>query len=82
MNIKLTLSINDSVVKAAKKYASANKTSISQLLENYIIDLIYSDSKKYPSQIQELIGMAELHDIPKDYKMEKLAYLENKYLKG
>jgi hypothetical protein len=77
---KLTLSIRDSVIRAAKKYAGENGTSVSKLVEDYFIDLIYANPKVYPSEIQELIGIARVDEPPQDYKLEKLKYLEEKYL--
>ena len=80
MNTKLTLSLHASVIKAAKKYAKEHKTSVSQLVEDYFVDLIYSKPKSYSKEVQELIGIVNVEDPPTDYKLEKLKYLEEKYL--
>ena len=80
MQKKLILSIRDTVIRAAKKYARENGTSVSQLVEIYFIDLIYAKPRVYPSEIQELIGIARVDDPPEDYKLEKLKYLEEEYL--
>lgn len=36
MTSKLTLSVDSSVVEAAKRYAAASGTSVSRLVENYL----------------------------------------------
>ena len=81
MNTKLTLSLNKDVVLAAKKYAKAHQTSVSQIVENYFLDLIYSKPKKYPKIIEDMIGIAQVNEEEVDYKAAKLDYLTNKYLK-
>ncbi len=81
MNTKLTLSVDQRVVDAAKKYAKSHKTSVSKLVENYFLDLIYTKPKKYPKVIEEMIGVAEVEHPDYDYKAAKLEYLTNKYLK-
>lgn len=82
MSTKLTLSLDEVVIKAAKKYAKDHKTSISRLVEQYFLDLIYSKPKKrYPKELQDLIGVARIEDPEIEYKKEKLAYLSEKYLR-
>jgi hypothetical protein len=65
---KLTLSVDDKVIAAAKRYASAHDTSVSKMVENYL--RLYT--KKY--EIEELgpvtaslLGIAKGAD-PEDYK--------------
>ncbi len=80
MNTKLTLSVDRNVVRMAKKYARANGTSVSNLVENYFLDLIYPQTGKYSDEVQKLIGMAKVKNPPNNYKLEKLKYLEEEYL--
>lgn len=39
MDTKLTLKLNESVIKRAKKYSSDKKMSLSRLIENYLDSL-------------------------------------------
>lgn len=39
MDSKLTLKLNEGVIKRAKKYASRKNTSLSRLIENYLDSL-------------------------------------------
>ncbi|MEQ8473072.1 MAG: DUF6364 family protein [Marinoscillum sp.] len=52
MNTKLTLSMDEEVVKKAKKYARENGRSLSGLIESYLIGItsehIESDKKSTP----------------------------------
>lgn len=80
MNAKLTLSLNQTVIAAAKEFARANKTSVSHLVENYFTDLLYAKPRKFSKEVEELIGMGYIENPPEDLKKEKLAYLEEKYL--
>ena len=45
MNTKLTISIENEIIKEAKVFASKRKTSLSKLIENYFKTLI-SDQKE------------------------------------
>ena len=89
MKNKLTLRLDEEVIKKAKRYAKENNTSISKLLENYLKLLISRDKKHMAeepapnySSIEEFRGMLKVKN-PKsfDYKKEKAKYLSEKYLK-
>jgi len=70
------------VIAAAKEFAKANKTSVSQLVENYFKDLLYSKPRKYSPEVEELIGMAKMENPPVDYDDLKYKYLAKKYSKN
>ena len=46
MRKKLTLTIDESLIKKAKSYSKDNGTSLSQLIENYLITLIEGDTHR------------------------------------
>ncbi|MCX6228620.1 MAG: DUF6364 family protein [Bacteroidia bacterium] len=82
MNTKLTLTIEQEVIAKAKKYASNNERSLSDIIENYlkVITADHSYQKKeYPPIVQDLKGSFKA---PKDldYKKELSKRLAVKYL--
>ncbi len=82
MNRKLTLSVDDSIIKKAKAYAEDHNESLSQLVENYfrLLTAIRKNKENGISPlVKELMGTI---DVPEsfDYKKEKLEYLESRYL--
>lgn len=56
---KLTLSVDEKVVRGAKRYAAARGTSVSQLVERYL-DLLTRpfEAAKQPPVLQRLRGAA------------------------
>lgn len=82
MNTKLTLTIEHEVIAKAKKYASSNERSLSDIIENYlkVITTDHSyEQKEYPPIVQDLKGSFKA---PKDldYKKELSKRLAVKYL--
>ena len=73
MNAKLTLSLDDQVIAKAKMYAKVNKTSISQLVEHYLGEVVSEEEPQLTGIVAELAGI-----IP-DSKFDKAEYLEKKY---
>jgi len=82
MNKKLTLSVDDTVIRRAKEYAQEHQESLSELVENYF-RVITSEYKREKTAIsplvQELLGSVKVPD-DFDYEKEKLEYLEKKNL--
>lgn len=72
MNTKLTLSVNQSVVEEAKKYAKASGKSLSNIVEEYLKSLSnfeQPDKKKATLKIiKELKGSVKLPEDDKSYK--------------
>jgi len=70
MTAKLTLSIDDSVILVAKKYAKMNGKSLSHLIENYLIALSSTElsSENIDPNISKLMGVIEL---PEDFDYKK-----------
>ncbi len=82
-NVKLTLSLDETVIKAAKKWAQMNRTSLSKVFEDYLMDLLKrkSSSESYiDPRVRALRGIAKVEEPPADYKAAIIEYLEEKYL--
>lgn len=82
MDKKLTLSLNQSVIEKAKKYAKTNKTSLSKMIEAYFNSLtndsISENEIETTPLVESLCGIIKL---PKDfdYKEARGKYLREKY---
>ena len=70
MTTKLTLTIDDSVISVAKKYAKNNGKSLSDIVENYLMTLTTKESKDetISPRILKLMGTIEL---PEDFDYKK-----------
>ncbi|TDG35455.1 hypothetical protein EZJ43_12555 [Pedobacter changchengzhani] len=88
MNTKLTLTIDESVIKQAKDYAAKQGRSLSAVVENYLKAV--SKKEEIVKKEQELSPMLKsiLKDLPKvtlpadyDYKKELEKMREEKYQK-
>lgn len=78
---KLTLSINKQVIEAARKYAKKKNTSLSGLIENYLVSI--SKFAKTPEEdisplVKSLSGILKA-DKEGDYKKRHADFLANKY---
>jgi len=80
MTTKLTLTIDDSVIAVAKRYAKQKGKSLSDIVENYLMSLTSKENKEenISPRILKLMGVIEL---PKDfdYKKELTKGLSKKY---
>lgn len=81
MTTKLTLTIDDSVIKKAKNYARKNDRSLSNLVENYLKALI-SDEQTEEDITPITRTLRGAFKMPKklDYKKELSDRLTEKYL--
>lgn len=70
MTTKLTLTIEQDVIKIAKTYAHKNGRSLSELIENYLKTLVNKekDSKEISPKVKRLIGSVKL---PKNFDYKK-----------
>ncbi|MFY8108025.1 MAG: DUF6364 family protein [Bacteroidia bacterium] len=70
MNTKLTLTIEDSVISVAKKYAKNKGESLSHIVENYLKSLSTSEvsNKEISPRILKLKGSIKL---PEDFDYKK-----------
>jgi len=73
MDKKLTLSLDQGIIKKAKVYAKSNNTSLSKLIESYL-DALTRKTKRKPITplVESLSGVI---DLPADFD-EKEAYSE------
>ncbi len=80
MTTKLTLTIDDSVIAIAKKYAKQKRKSLSDIVENYLMSLTSKESKEeeISPRILNLMGVIKLAD-DFDYKKELTKGLVKKY---
>lgn len=80
MTTKLTLTIDDSVVTVAKKYAKDKGKSLSDIVENYLLTLTSKESKEesISPRILKLMGSIELPE-DFDYKKALTSGLTKKY---
>ena len=80
MTTKLTLTIDDSVIAIAKKYAKQNGKSLSDIVENYLMSLSSKGNteENISPSILKLMGSIELPD-NFDYTKELTKGLAKKY---
>lgn len=80
MTTKLTLTIDDSVISDAKKYAKNKGKSLSKIVENYLMTLTAKESKEetISPRILKFMGVIELHE-DFDYKKALTGGLTKKY---
>ena len=64
MDTKLTLSLDRSVIKAAKTYAKSNQISLSKLIESYLATLTNkkSASEEITPLVASLSGVIQITD--------------------
>ena len=82
MNTKLTLTIEDSIITKAKKYAKHKGRSLSDIIENYL-KVITKENSKTDIEITPLAkSLRGSFKAPKsfDYKKELSKSLSEKYL--
>ncbi len=80
MDTKLTLKLEQSVIEKAKDYAKRQKTSLSRLIENYLLDI--TDEEDIQEKITPLVrSLSGIIDLPNDYdhKKDYTDYLAKKY---
>lgn len=69
MQTRLTLRVDDELIRAAKRYARQNGTSLSRLVENYLRSLVIGQdfpSAKTPV-LQQLTGVLPLETSLDEY---------------
>ena len=78
---KLTLSIDSKVIASAKKYSRKKGTSLSKLIEDYLVKITKSNRKEMKRSIMELRGIGG--PVPDDFDYKKAIgdYVSDKYLK-
>ncbi|MCX2839696.1 DUF6364 family protein [Salinimicrobium sp. MT39] len=83
MNTKLTLTIEQEVIKRAKEYAKDKNRSLSDIIENYLKTLTKEErterDKKLNPVVKSLKGSFNIPKKDMDYKKELRNRLEEKY---
>jgi len=81
MKVKLTLTIEEKVIDAAKQYAHSNGKSLSDIVENYLKS-ISSSEKKNENLSPKIVKLMGVINLPKDfnYKEELGMILSKKVL--
>lgn len=82
MNTKLTLTIEETVIAKAKKYAKEKEKSLSDIIENYL-KVITSEVLKSNNEVTPLVkSLKGSFSAPQDfdYKKELTKSLSGKYL--
>ena len=82
METKLTLRLNDNIIKRAKIYARSHKISLSKMIESYLDSITKQKEKEGKVSITPLVeSLSGVIDLPTDfdYKREYRDYLEEKY---
>lgn len=80
MDTKLTLKLKQSVIEKAKEYAKDQKTSLSRLIENYLLNI--TNEKESSDKITPLVkSLSGIIDLPKDFDSKKgyADFLSDKY---
>ncbi len=82
MSTKLTLTIDESIIEKAKKYAKTKDKSLSKIIENYLKSILNeepNDSDELSPLVKSLKGSFNA-PIDFDYKKELIQSLTKKYL--
>ena len=80
MDTKLTLKLDQEVIEKAKRFAQGQQTSLSQLIENYLLNLTREEDSPFPISplVKSLSGIIEFPastDVRKAYR----EHLRQKY---
>lgn len=80
MDKKLTLSLDNTIIESAKKYAKSNNVSLSKLIESYLASLTKQkrNSAEITPLVESLSGVISL-DKDVDVKEAYADYLIEKY---
>ncbi len=77
MDSKLTLKLEKEVIEKAKFFAKSQHTSLSRLIENYLMTIT---SEEDPESITPLVkSLSGIIDLPEDEKDDYSDYLTKKY---
>ena len=81
MEAKLTLSMDEAVIKKAKEFAKKNHTSLSQMIEDYFLALTKKEKKNDKDEVSPLVkslsGVLQLPDYF-DFKADRIKHLDKK----
>lgn len=84
MNTKLTLTLEQEIIKKAKEYAKDKNRSLSDIIENYLKMLTKEEQKEKGKPLNPIVkslkGSFKMPKKDMDYKKELRDRLEKKYL--
>ena len=80
MDTKLTLKLEQTIIEKAKEYAKTHKTSLSKLIENYLLNITNEKGKeeKITPLVKSLSGIIDLTE-DFNHKKDYAGFLMNKY---
>jgi deoxyxylulose-5-phosphate synthase len=80
MDTKLTLKLDQHTIEKAKDYAKENSTSLSELFENYLQNIVTNNKQQQSITplVKSLSGIVKLDDA-NTHKDKYADYLINKY---
>jgi deoxyxylulose-5-phosphate synthase len=80
MDTKLTLKLDQNTIEKAKDYAKENSTSLSELFENYLHNIVSKNKQQenITPLVKSLSGIVKLDDA-NNHKDKYADYLINKY---
>ena len=78
METKLTLKLDQKVIKSVKLYAESNNRTLSRLVEDYFRKLVEENAtpKRFSPLVEELSGVITEKDLK---SLDYVSYLEKKY---
>jgi len=72
MDTKLTLKLDQEIIKRAKKYAADQKISLSRIIENYLNSLTSNEPAKNEIEISDFVkSLSTDLNIPEDFDYKK-----------
>lgn len=80
MDTKLTLKLDQEVIEKAKRFAQGQHTSLSQLIENYLLNLTREEDLAVPISplVKSLSGIIDL-PVTSDERKDYREHLRRKY---
>ena len=77
MNRKLTLSMDSSVVDFAHTFSKKINRPISQIIENYFLELKEQKATTLPKDFEELYGIFEGTEVPEKKELRRMFHEKN-----
>jgi len=79
MDVKLTLKLDEEIIKKAKLFAAENNTSLSRMIENYLLQITSKNisNTKVTTLVKSLSGIIDA-DLGENYKKTTTDFLIKK----
>ncbi|WP_018342928.1 DUF6364 family protein [Cytophaga aurantiaca] len=79
MDVKLTLKLDEEIIKKAKLFAADNNTSLSRMIENYLLQITSESTTetKVTTLVKSLSGIID-SELVGDYKKQTTDHLIQK----